>query len=265
MAGKSQSIIQSGRSWLTHRERFQRLNALPERGPGNSLEFGYLTETIDRWHGEGLPAQLKANHEVEGYFGVDSDCLGAHQHPPDARLRRRNEAAEPGGQQGRLPESRRDRLRGSGGGVAHHTSLSQDAHFQSRRLEAVQDRLQTDTPGRFSFDHRKNAERLRYSDVPVGVSLGSFLGWIRNWVGFENLALMVYDDRDLVEEMVETLTQLFISQLTPALPGDPRRFRRGLEDICFRSGLSSARRCSERSASRGSSGCAIFCASMAAT
>ena len=40
------------------------------------------------------------------------------------------------------------------------------------------------------------------------IGLGSYFGTPRNWIGFENLAIMCYDDRELVEEIVETIANL---------------------------------------------------------
>ena len=42
---------------------------------------------------------------------------------------------------------------------------------------------------------------------------GSYYGWIRNWVGMENLALWYYDRPDLVHEMTEFVAD-FVLRLT---------------------------------------------------
>ena len=36
------------------------------------------------------------------------------------------------------------------------------------------------------------------------------IGMPRNWIGFENIALMVYDDPELLEDILETLIERFI-------------------------------------------------------
>ncbi len=71
------------------------------------------------------------------------------------------------------------------------------------------------------------------TEVPVGVSFGSYLGWIRNWVGFENIALMFYDDPELVEEMVAHVAGITQAVLERALPHVSADFAAGWEDICF--------------------------------
>jgi uroporphyrinogen decarboxylase len=81
------------------------------------------------------------------------------------------------------------------------------------------------------------ARRLNAADYPVTIFVGSLYGWIRNWMGVENLSLMLYDDLPLVEEMMEHLTCLTLSVLE-RLAGRGLRIDRAdwWEDMCFRSG-----------------------------
>ena len=44
---------------------------------------------------------------------------------------------------------------------------------------------------------------VRDRDYPLVIDLGSFYGWIRNWVGMEHLALWYFDDPDLVHEITD--------------------------------------------------------------
>ena len=54
------SIIGASKSAMTHRERFLRLMHYQTVDRGVHWEFGYLQETIDRWHQEGLPVDITA-------------------------------------------------------------------------------------------------------------------------------------------------------------------------------------------------------------
>ena len=56
---------------LTHRERFRRLMHFQTVDRGVHHEFGFLEETVERWHGEGLPAHLNTHLEIETWFGRD--------------------------------------------------------------------------------------------------------------------------------------------------------------------------------------------------
>ncbi len=62
------------------------------------------------------------------------------------------------------------------------------------------------------------------------------IGKVRDWIGFENLAYMVYDNRSLVEEMVETLCNLSLKVIEKALKDIQFDFASGWEDICYNSG-----------------------------
>lgn len=79
--------------------------------------------------------------------------------------------------------------------------------------EKLKARLNPDAPNRYPeyWDHLKKSYRDR--DFPLGINAGSYYGWIRNWVGMENLALWYYDQPDLVREMTEHLAD-FILRLT---------------------------------------------------
>jgi uroporphyrinogen decarboxylase len=62
------------------------------------------------------------------------------------------------------------------------------------------------------------------------------MGWIRNWVGAAEIGMLCYDDPDLVSEMVNTLCDLFIRMLEPALHHIRVDMAWGWEDICFNTG-----------------------------
>jgi uroporphyrinogen decarboxylase len=79
-------------------------------------------------------------------------------------------------------------------------------------------------------------EHLRHSNVPVGIYFGSFYGIPRNWIGFEHISIKLYDQPDLVEDIIETLTQLYEAQLEKALLEIEFDFAAGWEDIAFRNG-----------------------------
>jgi uroporphyrinogen decarboxylase len=74
-------------------------------------------------------------------------------------------------------------------------------------------------------------------DYPLGIHAGSLYGWIRNWMGLEAVSMLIYDDRALFEEMVETIADCVIAAITPALEAGIR-FEYALmwEDMCYRAG-----------------------------
>ena len=52
---------------------------------------------------------------------------------------------------------------------------------------------------------------------PAALPGGSLYGWLRNWMGVENLSYLVYDDPAWFEEMVTTIADCIIGTLTRIL------------------------------------------------
>jgi uroporphyrinogen decarboxylase len=82
-------------------------------------------------------------------------------------------------------------------------------------------RLNPDAPNRYPeyWDYIKRCYQQR--DFPLGISAGSYYGWIRNWVGMENLALWYYDCPDLVHEMTEYIADFVLCVIQRALDEIP--------------------------------------------
>ena len=72
------------------------------------------------------------------------------------------------------------------------------------------ERLNPDSPARFPDYFDDYVRCVRDRDYPLGLSGGSYYGWIRNWVGMENLALLYYDDPDLVHEMTDHIGDMVL-------------------------------------------------------
>jgi uroporphyrinogen decarboxylase len=78
-------------------------------------------------------------------------------------------------------------------------------------------RLNPEAPNRYPqyWDDLKRCYRGR--DYPLGVHVGSYYGWIRNWVGMENLALWYYDCPNLVHEMTEFIADFILRLIRRAI------------------------------------------------
>jgi len=84
-------------------------------------------------------------------------------------------------------------------------------------FEKLKKRLNPHAPQRYPPERLTDDLKLKNRDFPLGIidwtdSLG-FFGVIRDWVGAENLLYMFYDDLYLVQEMLEYLTDFFITIL----------------------------------------------------
>ncbi len=235
----SSTIVDPSRPKLTPRERFRRQMHYQTIDRGVHWEFGYLAETMDRWHREGLPAEItvgEGSGSVESYFGVDS-CrqlpVMMHVHPGWSGERRILEKKEHSVviqyPDGLICEEKSDGIRTIPRYIKFPIADRND-------WQRYKERLDPSHPDRQKVDWKKVGEEMRHATEPVGVWIGSFFGWPRDWIGFENLAMMTYDDRELVEEIVATLGDLYCSQLEMALRETSVDFACGWEDICFRNG-----------------------------
>lgn len=232
------SILDASKPPMTHRERFRRLMHFQTVDRGVHWEFGYLQETVDRWHKEGLPADITVGEgpgSIESYFGVDPSawvpvnygCL-----PPfSGEVKVLEQKAD--SQVVEYPDGLIAEMKTQGVmTIPHYIKFPIANRNDWKRFK---ERFDPNHPDR-KFDWKKIGEDLLRCDRPVGINFGSYFGTPRGWIGFENLAMMCYDDRELVEEIVETLTNLYVSQLTPALRECTVDFAAGWEDICFRNG-----------------------------
>jgi len=232
------SIIKDDMPRLTHRQRFRRQMHFQTVDRGVHWEFGYLDETIDRWHNEGLPADITAGEgpgSIESYFGVDPvawapthcDLIPGFSGEPKLIEKKAGKAIyeHP---DGTIAEVQTEGIHT----IPHYIKFPIADRNDWQRFK---ERLDPGHPERV-FDWPAVGRNLLNSHSPVGINLGSYFGTPRNWIGFENLAMMCYDERPLVEEIVETLTTLYHSQLEKALPHCDVDFAGGWEDICFRNG-----------------------------
>ncbi len=225
---------------MTHRERFRRLMHFQTVDRGIHWDFGYLTEAMDRWIGEGLPEKVGKPENgdrmgsISRYFGSDpTRWVPAHMgmHPGFAyeliEDRERTTVYRDG--EGNIVEEIKE--------GEHTIPHIVDNGLKSRADWAkYKEKLDAADPVRHQWDYAAMAEQYNKADVPVMVGIGSFVGWIRDWVGAGNLGVLCYDDPDLVSEMVNHLCDLYIAMLKPILRVIEVDLAWGWEDICFNNG-----------------------------
>ena len=97
--------------------------------------------------------------------------------------------------------------------------------------------LDPDQPSRYPEYWEDLVRTYRGRDYPLGIQAASFYGWIRDWVGMENLALWYYDCPDLVHEMVEYVADFSIRWTGRALNDIPDLdYAHIWEDMCMKTG-----------------------------
>ena len=187
----------------TLRERFHAvMNYQPvDRIP--HFEFGYWAETLPAWHEQGLPRELDNEARVYEYFGIEN--WGGV--PANTGLLPHFEPRV-------LEETESYRTIIDGEGVRcivyqdGSSSIPHYLEFPVRDRESWErvkrERLDPEHPDRLPRDWLERSRTGQELGVPIAAPLGSMYGTPRNLMGFEGISLMLFDDYDLVEDVVET-------------------------------------------------------------
>jgi len=207
---------------------FQKVDSIP------NFEFGYWDSTLPKWHEQGLPPEVNNEASAYTYFGIENwqtawiNVMGLL--PPFEH---------------KVIKETEDRLiyRDGNGCTAEINKKGDKSipHFLDFRLkdrkswEEYKERLQP-SQERVPSNWPELVEKYNRRDYPLAVGIGSMVGMVRNWIGFEGIALMIYDDPALLDEITETLCNLVCNTLERILPDVEFDFGAGWEDICFNSG-----------------------------
>ncbi len=218
---------------LTLKERFRRTMFYQDVRPMPNFEFGYWEETLRMWHEQGLPKDITNEGQAYAYFGIENwDMVNVNSSPmplyEHTTLEETDEYIT---------------YRDGYGCVARinkhgHKSIPHFIDFPIKdraSWEPFKAALDPNDPRR--YEHLDSSvERLRTSTAPVGIFGGSMVGVARNLIGFQGIAMMQYEDPDLLSEIVNTLGACAVAVIGRALPRIQIDFCMGWEDICFNMG-----------------------------
>ncbi len=193
------------------------------------IEFGYWPQTIRRWLKEVMAIELTPQEQNQmflgkldkflGFDGLEHDGLGVNMglNPafPEEIIERREHSIL---------------MRDGSGCLAERFLSDQDEssipHFIKFAVETPDDwkglkeRLRIDDPIRQIKP--EVVERLRKS-AAAGLMMSAWCpgpyGWLRAYIGFENLSVAFYEYPDMIHEMVEHITEMSLHQLRQ-LPAD---------------------------------------------
>ncbi len=206
---------------MNDRQRFFATMHYQPRDRSPLLDFGFWDETLPIWHAQGLPTSVN-RLTSDDFFGMDSgieaggravgvvsDLAPAFE---EKVLEDRGEY-EIRQQADGVQVLRRKFLSSIPLPVSHQ--LTDRASWQ----EHFAPRLDPNNPARYPTDWD---ERVKVWTDPNRETLavlpgGSLYGKLRNWMGVENLSLVVYDDPAWFEEMIETVADCIVGTLTRIL------------------------------------------------
>lgn len=220
------------------------------------VEFGYWPQTVRRWLKEGLPRSLDEwwysereritekdpqevlNRKLDGFFGFDSTgeeiLLRIHFNPgfPQEVISTEGDKTLMRDQDGVVSERYLSDVEESS--IPHFVSFPVRTRDD---WESMRARYQADDPTRsFPESELAHIRSAAAAGRMIAVGMQGFYGQLRNWMGFENLSLCLYDDPAMVEEMAMAWAELCIGQIRK-LPADiPIDYVGWWEDMASKNG-----------------------------
>jgi len=217
---------------MTPRQRFHETMRFgdPDR-PSYWEVIGHWGDTIERWQDEGMPGDV----HLGIYFGFDR-----REGLPVSLGLAPGFKAEWVGEDGKY-EYRRD-----GNGVVYKAlkedqqSIPQYHSFPVRDRQTWQEfkkRLNPESPCRYHPYWEDYKRWIADRDYPVFIHAGSVYGWLRNWMGMENISMMVYDDPAFVEGAMAEIADFVCATIARALEEVPDiDYAVMWEDMCYKAG-----------------------------
>lgn len=186
-------------------------------------------ETMERWYAEGLPRDV----DIHEFFGTTP-----HWTSPGVNI-----GLFPLFEEEIIEETEEYRVLRDGCGVIlkdwkHKSCIP---HYIDFTLKTAADwpeykkRLQPD-PARIPVDLDEQIKKGECSGLPMVAWTGSLMGWVRDWMGVENMSYLFYDDREVYIDMVNTISDLVCWGLDQFLPKAQYDMGFGWEDICGKTG-----------------------------
>ncbi|MCK9355789.1 MAG: hypothetical protein M0R22_01375 [Dehalococcoidia bacterium] len=97
-------------------------------------------------------------------------------------------------------------------------------------------RLNPLSPERFPADWEAYAARMNAKEEPLLLNVGSFFGFLREWMGLEPLLFALHDEPAMIEDMMDTLCAMEMVCITKALGKVRVDGAMFWEDMAFKTG-----------------------------
>jgi uroporphyrinogen decarboxylase len=215
------------------REKFLRIARFESTGELMlpSLWQWFWSESLVRWQNEGMPAGV----HFQEYFGFER-----------MEMIPINLGVVPSFEVETLEEDATHKVIRDGDGakkrvLKEHRGTSMDQWIEypvkdRKTWEAYKKRLDPHSPIRYPLWWEEKKEEYKHRGHPLGISVGSFFGWTRNWIGIENLSYLTMDNPALIEEIGEYLEYFIIETIKPALSEIQFDFAHFWEDMAWNRG-----------------------------
>ncbi len=198
---------------MNGRERFLRIMHFEEVDRFPIWDFGFWDETAETWYEQGLPRDV----HISKYFGMDR--------PWEFDKVTVNIGMVPRFDPEILEETEDNQIIIDTDGVKcirrkKGSSIPKYIEFPVKNrddFERMKERYNPKSPARYSLDWDEKVKMWKDRDYPLGIFTGGFFGWLRGWMGIENLSLTFYDDPELINDMMDFVRDFVIETITPAL------------------------------------------------
>ena len=238
---------------MTTRERFLRCNRFEPVDRVPNAELGAWVQTVDRWHGEGMPAEqvpklltLRGND----YLGLDCFDFVPIDIFPVPRFE--TEVIEQDertvlyrDEEGTIRRALKEGQVGAPGSPfmgGQRMSMDQivKCPVENRAdFEEMKKRYDPYDPLRCPDDWDQRVEQWRTRDCPLALTqIGRFglYSMLRRWMGTENACTVFYDDPALAEEMLDFMVEFFMQLVERALDEVTVDWFNWFEDYAFKTG-----------------------------
>ena len=198
-------------------------------------EFGYWNDTLRRWHKEGLPDYVDNNDKADIYFGFD-----VWNKPLPS-----NTALQPGFKKKVLQDDGHHKIVVDHEGVTCEIfSDGQDTiphyiDFPVKDRESylpLKEHMQANVASRIPLNLKEVGEKVKNRNYVLMARGGSTAGTIRNWMGFEGICLALYDQPELLEEILEDMSAVSCAIATAITEHMSVDLVSWWEDIAFKNG-----------------------------
>lgn len=218
---------------VSTREKFLRIARFQSTGELMlpSVWQWFWGEALDRWQKEGLPPGV----HVQEYLGFER----AEMIPMNMSVIPRFEVET-------LEEDATHKVIRDGEGakkkvMKEHRATSMDQWLEypvrdRKTWEDYKKRLDPHAAARYPVWWEQKKEEYKRRSYPLGIGVGSFFGWTRNWIGIQNLSYLTVDDPALIEEIGEHLEYFIIEAIKPALSEIQFDFAHFWEDMAWKGG-----------------------------
>ncbi len=201
---------------MNERERFHATMRYQARDRSPIYDFNFWDETIVVWYEQGLPRAVTRDNS-DDFFGMDSFqhtgvTVGLAPEFEEKVIEDRGDHEIK--QQADGVRVLRKKFMGS---IPQHVGhLLVDRESWRKHYKPL---LDPDHPARYPLDWDQRVQDWTNANRETVMVLpgGSLYGKLRDWMGLENISLVLYDDPAWFEEMVESLADCIIGTLTRIL------------------------------------------------